>query len=36
MCVSNELILNSQLPLTGLVIAQSTEFIIALRQLFPK
>jgi len=34
MCVSNELIINSQLPLTGLLMAQSTEFMIALSKYF--
>ena len=34
MCISNDLILNSQLPLSGLAIAQSTEFMIALNNYF--
>ena len=34
MCVSSELIINSQLPLAGLLMAQSTEFMIALSNYF--
>jgi len=34
MCVSSELIINSQLPLAGLLMAQSTEFMIALSKYF--
>ena len=34
MCVSSELIINSQLPLAGLLMAQSTEFMIALSTYF--